>query len=252
MVINLKKLFLVLSCLVFCGFTQTNDQDVNEAMKEAAEKAKSIKPPIASDEIEKRAAKVAEEFRSSGMLELVREMNSRVRSSLGVDEDETVSDGSVTSVELDFKAILFVSSSIPIPTLRRYAQQLEKVGGVMVFRGAPGGLARLKPMVKLTTDIIKVDKHCNEDSCPVRNIGVIIDPMIFRNNNVERVPALTIVRSDPFKAYCERPDELTHASIGSGVSYGDAHLTGHLEALEVQKIAGATQLLKMFRNEEGG
>jgi hypothetical protein len=45
--------------------------------------------------------------------------------------------------------IIFASSSMPMAELRAYAAQLEPVGGVIAFRGIPGGLRRVGPMAKL-------------------------------------------------------------------------------------------------------
>src|SRR3546814_14823474 len=58
--------------------------------------------------------------------------------------------------------VLFVSSSMPISTLRNYAVQLEKVRGVMAFRGVPGGLRKMGPMAKLTAQILRLDPRSEE------------------------------------------------------------------------------------------
>jgi hypothetical protein len=118
-----------------------------------------------------------------------------------------------------------------LPTLRAYAAQLEKTNGIIVFRGIPGGVSKIQPIVELTQKIILKDPTCRGQDCAVFDVGVIVDPLMFRANAVERVPAITIVDHDPFAAYCERPDEEAAAALGSIVTYGDAHLSGHLEEL---------------------
>ncbi len=51
--------------------------------------------------------------------------------------------------------VLFASSSIPLATLRSYAAQLERVHGIIAFRGMPGGLHRVGPMAKLSAERLR-------------------------------------------------------------------------------------------------
>ena len=215
-------------------FAQANMSDADTKHQKKTDSSQTNPPQLIKpgEEIASRAQAAAKAFQTRGMLELVQTMSARVRASLGVVGDEAKRNmnpnpGSGGSL----RAILFASSSIPIETLRRYAAQLEKIGGVMVFRGAPGGLSKLTPMVKLTEQIIKDDPACSHSSCTVRNVGVLLDPLLFRNNQINKVPALMIMDANPFDAYCDRPSELAGLMVGSAISYGDAHLSGHLEAL---------------------
>ncbi len=202
-------------------------------------------------ELEARAKSIAEAMKSQTMIDLTKAMGARVRGVLGVageeagDKAENSNLGSHNSV----RAILFASSSMPIGTLRAYAAQLEKASGVIVFRGMPGGMSALKPMVELTKQIILRDPKCNRDDCEVFDVGVIVDPMLFRANDVQLVPALTLIDHDPFEAYCERPGMDTASVTSSRITFGDAHLTGHLEALTLLGDGRARSLLRTFRKE---
>lgn len=129
--------------------------------------------------------------------------------------------------------VLFVSSSMPISTLRTYAGQLERVNGVLAFRGVPGGLTRIGPMAKLSAEMLRLDPGCEGPACTMRNVQVIIDPLIFRQHGVTRVPALAMVPGDPAQPYCEREDESPRAAH---VVYGDAALSGLLE--EIARLGG--------------
>ncbi|WP_262695996.1 type-F conjugative transfer system pilin assembly protein TrbC [Kordiimonas aquimaris] len=205
-----------------------------------------------SEEIEKRAKAVADALRDKGMVDLTKQMGSRVRGALGITGSEAgrekETNFSNERSEGSFRAILFASQSVPLGVLRAYAAQLEKSNGVMVFRGIPGGIAKIQPIVELTHKIIVKDPGCNGQDCDVYGIGVIIDPLMFRANGVERVPAVTTVDSDPFAAYCERPDEEAAAALGSFVTYGDAHLSGHFQALVALGDRRALSLLKTLQN----
>ena len=121
--------------------------------------------------------------------------------------------------------VLFVSSSMPIAVLRTYAGQLEKAGGVMAFRGIPGGLTRVGPMAKLSAEILRIDPGCEGPACAMRGVQIIVDPLVFRQHGVTRVPALAMIPGDPAQPYCERDD---NAPVSPHLVYGDAALSGLL------------------------
>lgn len=137
--------------------------------------------------------------------------------------------------------VLFVSSSMPVATLRTYAGQLERVGGVFAFRGMPGGLRKVAPMAKLSAEILRVDSGCNGPACTMRNVQLIVDPILFRTSGVTRVPALVMVHGDPTIPYCERDDQdgvAVGAVTGRPIVYGDAALSG---LLDEQARLGSTE-----------
>lgn len=133
--------------------------------------------------------------------------------------------------------VIFASSSMPIGELRAYAAQLEKAGGVIAFRGMPGGMTRVAPMASLTARILRLDPGCEGPACEMRKVQVIVDPLIFRQHGVTRVPALTLVPGDPTQPYCERDDD---SPRGSQIVYGDAALTGLLE--EYARLGGKEEV----------
>jgi len=133
--------------------------------------------------------------------------------------------------------VLFVSSSMPISTLRNYAVQLEKVRGVMAFRGAPGGLRKMGPMAKLTAQILRLDPGCEGPNCVMRDVQLIIDPIVFRQHGITQVPALAMIPGDPTQAYCERDDESPRAAH---VVFGDSALPGLLD--EYARLGGKEEV----------
>lgn len=155
----------------------------------------------------------------------------RLARALGVTEDEAGdSDVSPTDDHGDLPTlVLFVSSSVPLPTLRAYAAQLERVNGAMVFRGMPGGMQKVQPFLELGRRILLVDQSCEGADCATYRTPILVDPILFRHANVDMVPAAAIVPWDVFAAYCEREAE---APAIVSMTYGDAHLTGHLAELE--------------------
>lgn len=155
-------------------------------------------------------------------------MAKRLRAALGLEapDMESVAGAVAQGALKSWVPVLFVSSSMPIATLRTYAGQLEKAGGVMAFRGMPGGLARAAPMAKLSAEILRIDPGCEGPACAMRNVQLIVDPLVFRQHGVNAVPALAMIPGDPTQPYCER-DETSPAA--SHTVYGDAALSGLLE-----------------------
>lgn len=134
--------------------------------------------------------------------------------------------------------VLFASASMPLSTLRTYALQLERVGGVIAFRGVPGGLTRIGPMAKLTAQILRNDPGCEGPDCAMRNVQMVVDPLLFRQHGVARVPALAMVPGDPTQPYCDREDDA--APRASHLVYGDAALTGLLD--EYARLGGREEV----------
>lgn len=79
----------------------------------------------------------------------------------------------------------FASTSMPPAALREMMRDVTKAGGVVVFRGFPGGSARA-----LTTALARVLAPGEEQT----NAG--IDPRLFRAFGIEAVPAYMMTMSD--------------------------------------------------------
>ena len=76
--------------------------------------------------------------------------------------------------------MIFVSSSMPNALLQTYAKEAEKYGGVLVFKGLPGG--NFKALTKLVTAI-----QGEKDDCPMQ-----IDDEAFELYGITRVPAIIL------------------------------------------------------------
>lgn len=134
--------------------------------------------------------------------------------------------------------MLFASSSMPLQTLRNYATQLETVGGIIAFRGVPGGLTKIGPMVKLTAQILRVDSGCEGPACTMRNVQIVVDPILFRQHGVNQAPAFAMVPGDPTLPYCERDEEI--APRASHIVFGDAALSGLMD--EYARLGGKEEV----------
>lgn len=171
-------------------------------------------------------------------------MAKRLRQALGLDAPDltALAKASAPGAAKAWVPLLLVSSSMPIATLRTYASQLEKVGGVMAFRGMPGGLTHVAPMARLSAEILRLDPGCDGPACTMRGVQLIVDPLVFRQHGVSAVPALAMVPGDPTQPYCERDDTSAPETqiIGTHIVYGDAALSGMLD--EYARLGGKEEV----------
>jgi hypothetical protein len=178
----------------------------------------------------------------AGRADIAREreaMAKRLGQALGLDAPDTAALAKATTppAKASWVPVLFVSSSMPVATLRTYAGQLEKAHGVLAFRGMPGGLTKVAPMAKLSAEILRLDPGCEGPACAMRNVQLIVDPIVFRQHGVVRVPALAMIPGDPTQPYCEREDDSPRAAH---VVYGDAALSGLME--EYGRLGGKEEV----------
>ena len=161
----------------------------------------------------------------------------RIAQALGLEPPDlaAVAKATAPGSNLGRVPLLFVSSSMPLATLRTYAAQLERVDGVLAFRGMPGGLTRVQPMAKLSAAILRLDPGCDGPACTMRNVQLIVDPLLFRQHGVAQVPALAMIPGDPTQPYCERDDDAS-APRSAHLVYGDAAFSGLLE--EFARLGG--------------
>lgn len=175
-------------------------------------------------------------------------MAKRLGQALGLEPPDmkAVADAGPVRTSKGWVPLLFVSSSMPTETLRTYAAQLQKARGVMAFRGMPGGMTKVAPMAKLTAEMLRLDRGCEGPACVMRDIQVIVDPLVFRQHGVTRVPALAMIPGDPALPYCEREEESPRAVH---VVYGDAALSGLLE--EIARLGGKEEVRDAQSRLEG-
>ncbi|SER13914.1 type-F conjugative transfer system pilin assembly protein TrbC [Sphingobium sp. YR768] len=163
----------------------------------------------------------------------------RIAQALGLEQPEEAALAGVvtTGGTKRWVPVLFVSSSMPVETLRIYAGQLERAGGVMAFRGMPGGMRQVAPMAKLSAAILRRDLGCEGPACAMRDVQLIVDPLVFRQHGVTQVPALAMIPGNPTLPYCERDEASPRAAH---IVLGDAALSGLLE--EYGRLGGKEEV----------
>ena len=142
----------------------------------------------------------------------------------------------------DERIYLFVSSSVPIETLRNYARDLDRLGDpnvFMVMRGFVDGMKRMKPTLDFVKGIIAADASCDvmTQGCKAYRVNIKIDPLLFRKYGITRVPA-AVYAADV---------RITDLSLSEGMEgnvktgnhyalYGDASLAHVLEVFRRESV----------------
>ena len=127
------------------------------------------------------------------------------------------------------RVYIFVSSSMPMTALRRYAQDLDKLADpniVMVLRGFVGGMRYFRPTGDFIGQVLRKDEACDpgKEQCEAYQAGIRIDPMLFRKYGIKQVPAVVYV---PQAQALDSGNDGAGGEADSGnyyVVYGDASL----------------------------
>ncbi len=144
------------------------------------------------------------------------------------------------------RIIIFVSSSMPLTTLRNYARDLEQVSGLMVFRGMLGGMRTIAPTLKLIASILRINPACERQRCAMRKTALVIDPILFREHAISRVPAAVFVEDMALTPYCERFDEQAVPEKARHIVYGDVSVKSL--AVELRRLYKTKRLDPLIRS----
>ncbi len=94
---------------------------------------------------------------------------------------------------------IFVSSSMPVPTIRGYAEDVDRLRDpnvAMVMRGFVGGMKYVKPTIDFAQKVLVKNENCGVASgkCKTFSANLEIDPLLFRKYGVMSVPAVVYAR----------------------------------------------------------
>jgi type-F conjugative transfer system pilin assembly protein TrbC len=135
------------------------------------------------------------------------------------------------------RVYLFVSSSMPLATLRNYSADAAKLKGdvVMVVRGLKGGLeAKWVPTMMFSRSILAEDPDCDVSNanCHMRFVQLEIDPLLFKRYGISRVPAVVYAKGVVLADAGLSEGLDGNAKSGEAwVAYGDESLSGLLEEI---------------------
>ncbi len=149
---------------------------------------------------------------------------------------------------------IFLSSSIPKETLRRYTSAAGALGEPnvrFVMRGFIGGAKYVKPTLRFVKDLLLEDPGCDplRSTCRTYDTAVIIDPALFEHYRITRVPAFVYATVSGLKDPAKSEGLESNITIRAfHTVYGDVNLEYVLEAFEKEiHSAGVSALLAGLR-----
>lgn len=151
----------------------------------------------------------------------------------------------------DERIYIFVSSSMPLETVRNYAASAGRYNDpqkiVLVMRGFIGGMQQIGPTTNYHTDVLKVRSTCNPASgeqCHLVNSKIMVDPILFRRYGINQVPATVYARGVNVNIP-EQSEGNDDVAVGDfWTVYGDASLEYNLE--QIRREAGSESLKRLL------
>ena len=259
----LLRVFVVTAVLVFaslCAFAGELSTDEISAIQEKAKKdaAGMVLHPNDYEALGRQKAEEAyriyqsEEFQRKIALE-----RERIQKEIFGREGPYYKDSKKSTtggLGANERIYVFLSSSIPTETLRRYTSAAGALGDRnvrFVMRGFIGGAKYIKPTLRFVKDLLLEDPGCDplKSRCRTYNTAVIIDPMLFERYHITRVPAFVYATvsgpKDPEKS--EGLESNINIRAFHTV-YGDVNFEYVLEAFEKEThSAGVSALLAGLR-----
>ncbi|MBI5655536.1 MAG: conjugal transfer protein TrbC [Geobacter sp.] len=99
----------------------------------------------------------------------------------------------------DERVYVFISSAMPLQTVRNYAASvacLRDPNVTLVMRGFMEGMTKIQPTIRFIASVLQRDASCNpaDGECEMLPAGLAVDPLLFRRYGIDRVPAVVYAR----------------------------------------------------------
>ena len=223
---------------------QLSVPELEANLNQANRMAESMKlpPNKAEAEMKELAGKMDAYYRSPEFQGRLKGETARIRSELFGDASARfypdsippAADGKLGS---DERLYLFISSSLPLQTIRNYAASAARLGDlgiVLVMRGFVDGMTKIQPTISFICSVLQRDPSCNplEGECEMLPVNLIVDPLLFRRYGIDRVPAVVYARGVKAEDSGLSEGDIKNAGIAeSHTIYGDASLEYLLEQI---------------------
>ena len=206
---------IILFLCLFAGYCLADEpgsklkmDDISSVLKESQENAKKLQLPK-NDQgddcgCQDAAGKVMEKFNSPDFQAKMRDEQQRLQETIFKDflsESKPQGDQNQPAVTEahEEQIYLFISSSVPLATLRNYAAMIDRARTgqvIMVLRGFVGGMKKIRPTMEFIAEILKKDSTCDftKEKCDSYQVNIQVDPQLFQRFGIEEVPALAYLK----------------------------------------------------------
>ena len=150
----------------------------------------------------------------------------------------------------DERVYLFISSAMPLQTVRNYAASVARLSDpnvTLVMRGFVEGMTKIQPTISFIASVLQRDASCNPagGECEMLPAGLAVDPLLFRRYGIDRVPAVVYVRGVKADDAALSEGDAKNTSIAENHTvYGDASLEYLLE--QIQRETGSRTLADLL------
>jgi type-F conjugative transfer system pilin assembly protein TrbC len=231
--------------------------EVEVSLDKAHKMAETVTIPTNNSEVE--MAKIAEKmnayYRSPEFQGRLKSETERIKGELFGDASVRFYPDSKTPAARgklggDERIYLFISSAMPLQTVRNYAASVARLGDpniTLVMRGFVDGMTKIQPTIRFIGSVLQRDPACNstEGECEMLSAGLAIDPLLFRRYGIDRVPAVVFVRGVKAEdAALSEGDTRNTAIAESHTVFGDASLEYLI--VQIQRETGSQNLLDLL------
>jgi conjugal transfer pilus assembly protein TrbC len=251
--VHFKVIYTLLLVFLAASADAFSAKSVHEATQRAKEYEEKIKlPDIDNFEAQNTAKRASSRFYSTEYQETLQCETERLKSEQFAQiMNRHKKPGQTGIMPAGGKVYIFVSSSVPLSTLRTYASELDRLddpGVSMLLRGFVKGMKYFRPTLEFVSGIVVEESRCDFSSkiCDRYNASISIDPLVFRKFGIESVPAVCYVRGKDNEG---DPENLKGAQ-DAYIVYGDHSLERALEI--INKETKSIRLSDLIRKLRGG
>lgn len=150
----------------------------------------------------------------------------------------------------DERIYVFISSAMPLQTVRNYAASVARLGDpnvTLVMRGFVDGMTKIQPTMRFIGSVLQRDQSCHpqEGECEMLTASLAVDPLLFRRYGIDRVPAVVYARGVKAEDAALSEGDSKNTSITENHTvYGDASLEYLLEM--IQRETGSRTLADLL------
>ncbi|HIJ97434.1 MAG TPA: conjugal transfer protein TrbC [Desulfuromonadales bacterium] len=248
---------LVIPAVVHGDNPRVGIPEVEVALDRAHKMAETLTIPSNKTEVDmsKIAEKMNTYYRSPEFQGKLKNETERIKSELFGDASVKFYPDSTTpaargKLSGDERIYIFISSAMPLQTVRNYAASVARLGDpnvTLVMRGFVDGMSKIQPTIRFIGSVLQRDPACNpaEGECEMLPAGLAVDPLLFRRYGIDRVPAFVYARGLKADDAALSEGDSKNASISEQHTvYGDASLEYLLD--QIQKESGAHTLAALL------
>lgn len=240
---------------------QMHVSDVSESLAKADQLTGTLTVPqnLAEEEMRAAAGKLNTYYRSEEFQGRVKAETERIRSEVLGNSfarfypDSMAGDGRGRLADSE-RVYLFISSSMPLQTVRNYAASVARLHDpkvIMVTRGFVDGMTRIQPTIDFVSSVLKDDPSCrlSETECRMRQVSLVVDPLLFSRYGIDRVPAVVYVRGIKSIDAAQSEGDMKNTNVtGSYTVFGDASLEYVLEM--IGRESGVSSLKELVARKD--